>query len=372
MQAEGLSACVRRRFKCATMSNHDQPVAANLLARQSAADRRRIRGFIVSAALSGAAISVLGYRAAELTDGQRIFEYAFTVAEGLGPDVNAFSCAACHGRPSPGRSRQVVQSRVFMSNSVTDSAGGRVFRRLRVDALGSLSERQPPADAVVRRPPPLVGLAAIEAIPDHAIAAGADPDDSDRDAVSGRMPTGRFGWKARFRTLHETVAAAFAVELGLTSELFPSDGQQPAEPRCPEITVKQLDSVVAFLRLHRPRPPTSTRAIGSVIFVRIGCEACHRSRIDRFESSYTDLLLHDMGPALADGIEEGNASGREFRTAPLWGLGTIGPPYLHDGRASSLEEAILAHGGEAARTAEGYRALPPKYKAALLRFLQSI
>jgi CxxC motif-containing protein (DUF1111 family) len=128
-----------------------------------------------------------------------------------------------------------------------------------------------------------------------------------------------------------------------------------------------------------PEPGTSS---GSELFRRIGCETCHRSSLTvgrdvdgrdtmRPIYPYTDLLLHDMGAALADGISEGDASGQEFRTPPLWGISQSGPPYLHDGRAKSIDEAIIAHDGEAARAAARYRNLSAHDRRAMLRFVST-
>lgn len=160
------------------------------------------------------------------------------------------------------------------------------------------------------------------------MAARADPDDRDGDDISGRLPSGRFGWKARTPDLTRAVAAAFAVELGLSSEHFPQpDVSGTSADR--ELTTAQITAVVDYIR-SRPAPVSPENAAdlpGSAVFTRIGCAACHRpffvlrdERRTRLVSAYTDLLLHDMGPALADGIAEGNATEREFRTPPLWGL----------------------------------------------------
>jgi len=165
----------------------------------------------------------------------------------------------------------------------------------------------------------------VELIADSGMSQLADPDDSDGDGVSGRLPDGRFGWKAKLATLRETVAAAFVTEFGLTSELYPRDG--PGELRPPEITATQLDAVVAFIRSlgQSRRVSWKNDDQGSQIFASVGCAVCHRTDLGGHQSAFTDLLLHDMGPALADGIREGNASEQEFRTAPLAGLGASGP-----------------------------------------------
>ena len=121
-----------------------------------------------------------------------------------------------------------------------------------------------------------------------------------------------------------------------------------------------------------PRPlDQHTESAGLAVFTSIGCASCHRPLVAGSVPAYTDLLLHDMGPALADGIAEGAASGQDFRTAPLWGISRTGPPYLHDGRAPSIDAAIREHGGEAAASAAAYRGLPVEERMVLLKFLQS-
>jgi CxxC motif-containing protein (DUF1111 family) len=325
-------------------------------------------------ALIVVALVTLGGRALVVhsDEGKSLFTRHWTSAAGAGPEVNAFSCAGCHATPGIGGSGRDSRSLVLLSAMVADPTGGHVFRWLRLDRTGAVTELQPPRDAVLRRAPSLVGLALLESIPASVVSERADPDDADGDGISGRLPTGRFGWKARFPTLRETVAAAFVNELGLTNELFPRDG--PGELRPPEITARQLDAVVAFIRsLAQPnRVSRRNDDNGRQIFVSVGCAACHRSDLGGYRSPYTDLLLHDMGLALADGIREGNATEQEFRTAPLLGLGASGPPYLHDGRAATLHDAIVAHGGEAETAASAYRALSPHDRETLLRFLRSL
>jgi len=205
--------------------------------------------------------------------------------------------------------------------------------------------------------------------------------------VDGRL--GRFGRKAQFATLAEFNAGAFVNEMGITSpaepheqlvrgEAFPP-GVDPTPD--PELTQEALDATDAFVRLlapPRPLPRTLVEQRGGLIFLRIGCASCHfpalvtgPNRVAalslKIVRPYTDLLLHDMGPDLAD-ICLGRAEPTEFRTEPLMGL-RFKTAFLHDGRAGSIEQAILAHGGEAARARGRFLRLSAGERYALLQFL---
>lgn len=306
--------------------------------------------------------------------GRRLLTRSWTTREGLGPEVNALSCVGCHAVAGVSRRPSDERSFAVLAHEMRDPAGGHVFRRLRVEPLGGFTELQVPAGAVKRRAPSLVGLGLLERVASEVIAAKADPNDADRDGISGRSPQGRYGWKARIKTLDEAVSAAFATELGLSTARFADTVRPKNSSATPEIGPAQVQAVVAFIRSLSPAPQNDREPEGRQLFNRIGCAACHApmdGRVFDKGQPYTDLLLHDMGPALADGLEEGNASGSEFRTPPLWGIAKAGPPYLHDGRAPTLHDAIVAHGGEAERAASAYRALPPQERDRLLRFLRS-
>ena len=243
----------------------------------------------------------------------------------------------------------------------------------------------------VRNAPDLHGAGAIDAIPDEAIAAGAVPRD---DGVRGRAHwvvgadghdrIGRFGWKADVATLRQFVADAFRNELGITSPLAPTDVApvgQPGHPRCPgEGTALEddgtvVDAVTAFVAtLRRPVAPRVSSARGATVFGSIGCDACHRPSLFVGRSRvwlYSDLLLHDLGPDLDDKVVQGRAGGRDWRTTPLWGLGSR-PRLLHDGRARTISDAILAHGGEAAAAQQRFSRLAPEARDALLAYLTGL
>lgn len=226
-----------------------------------------------------------------------------------------------------------------------------------------------PRQAALRKPPSLFGVGLLEAVED---AQGPDPDQQ-----PDTRRKGRFGWKAQFRTLDDAVAAAFANELGLLSPQF-MKGRA-------ELTTEQVSSVSQFLRTL---PAPSVRDVrqtqeGRRVFDRLGCATCHRPTLrtgrspfstlsNRTFEAFTDLALHDMGPALDDGFDSGGVRGAEFRTPPLWGLRQSGPPYLHDGRADTLERAIELHGGEAEGSRAAYERLPMVDRRALLAFLRSL
>ncbi|WP_211886107.1 di-heme oxidoreductase family protein [Plastoroseomonas hellenica] len=267
--------------------------------------------------------------------------------------------------------------------------------------------------------PPMIGLGLLEAIPEAEILAGADPDDRDGDGVSGRaarvwsnavgrMMLGRFGWKALAPTMADQVADAFAADMGLSTRLHRGgfgecteaqtacraaiDGADPREGV--EVTDRLFDLVVHYARnLAVPARGADADAAqarqGRALFRDAGCSACHRPGFttgalpDRPEHSgqriwpYSDLLLHDMGEGLADRRPEGAASGTEWRTPPLWGIGRTRAvsghtQFLHDGRARTLLEAILWHGGEAQRARDAVAAMAPADRAALIAFLESL
>lgn len=262
-----------------------------------------------------------------------------------------------------------------------------------------------------RLSPHLTGMGLLDAIPVEDLEALEDPDDADGDGISGRIHwhvredgariAGRFGWKGNSATLREQIAGAFLGDMGLTSPVRPTDDCAPPQQVCLEaasggefeVTDSGLDAVVAYMRLlgvpaRRVTDPERERA-GFERFLDVGCAGCHvpraRTREDGVEDSpisglviypYTDLLLHDMGDELADGVADGDATGREWRTPPLWGIGRVADVeharFLHDGRAATLNEAILAHGGEAQAAADRYRALSEEEREELLTFLRSL
>lgn len=248
-----------------------------------------------------------------------------------------------------------------------------------------------------RIPPPVFGLGLLEAVPAATIQQLADPADRNGDGISGRPnwvwdvvkqaeAMGRFGWKANTPTLLQQSAAAYVDDMGVTNPLFPAaDGTQ-------EIDQETLETATIYVQTlgvpGRTDWDDAQVQRGERLFVDANCTACHVSELRTGSHEipalahqtihpYTDLLLHDMGPGLADDRPDFQANGNEWRTMPLWGLGlvqTVLPysGYLHDGRARTLEEAILWHGGEAEASKEAFRQMSADDRAALIRFLRSL
>jgi len=271
------------------------------------------------------------------------------------------------------------------------------MREPRFDVRTPMGELLPPSTRYSYRiAPPLIGLGLLEAIPEATLDALADPDDADGDGISGRLNrvwdpeqqatvVGRFGWKSNTSTLHVQVAAAFVNDIGLTNYVFPEvDGNR-------DVNDQQLDDTVFFtstigVPAAAPRDDEAWRGRG--LFREFGCASCHvpahstgthalAAVSDQRIYPYTDLLLHDMGDRLTDTRADFAADGLEWRTPPLWGIGLArivlpGATFLHDGRARTLEEAILWHGGEAEASREAFRTASRPERAALIGFLDTL
>lgn len=300
-------------------------------------------------------------------------------------------------------------------------AGGEVVR-LRRPSYRAVDLNYGPLhpDAMIspRLAPPMIGLGLLDAVAEDDILALADPADADGDGISGRanfvwsearqrVMLGRFGWKAGQPTVTDQTAHAFAADLGLSTPVLaaPHGDCTAAQAACRaapaggdpahghEATRDMFDLTVFYaqnLAVPARRDVADPKVLaGKKLFYGSGCTGCHRPKFvtlrdpERPEQSfqliwpYTDLLLHDMGDGLADGRPEGQASGREWRTPPLWGLGLAGrvsdvPTYLHDGRARSVLEAILWHGGEAEAAKQKVAGMSRAEREALLAFLGSL
>ena len=260
-----------------------------------------------------------------------------------------------------------------------------------------------PAFFSVRSAPQLVGLGLLEAVSESTITALADPGDANLDGISGRVQTvldpqtgqqrlGRFTHKGGKARISHQIAGALNTDMGVTTSVFPIlDGDNTGG--APELDDAELDKMtryVALLGVSARRDLTNAQALqGEQLFISANCVKCHTPTLttsayhpmtelrNQTIHPYTDLLLHDMGPGLADNMGEGAATGSEWRTSPLWSLGLTagvsgGEAYLHDGRARSLEEAILWHDGEAAVAKEAFRTLSATDRAALIKFLKSL
>ena len=260
--------------------------------------------------------------------------------------------------------------------------------------------------------PAMMGVGLLEAVPEAQILEAADPEDRDGDGISGRanrvwdgkqrrMTLGRFGWKANQPDIAHQTAAAFNAEIGMSTSLHSGQNCTNFQFACidapdggsPEISDEIFEHIVNYQRMlavPARRNVTSKEVVaGARLFATSGCASCHRPTLATAETPdtpwlskqtfhpYSDVLLHDMGKALADDREDFDATGTEWRTAPLWGLGlqqTVNrhTRLLHDGRARDASEAIMWHGGEAEKAKEAYRTMSKAERAALLAFLNSL
>jgi len=267
--------------------------------------------------------------------------------------------------------------------------------------------------------PQMIGLGLLDAVPEEQVLAHADPDDADGDGISGKPNhawsqkynkemLGRYGWKASVPTIADQAAAAFSGDIGLSTTLRPggsgdcTDKQQACldapsgdSPQYQNVEVgDELFKLVTFysgnLAVPKRRNPDDPEVLkGKALFYTIGCVSCHQPKFMTGEAPdnphlshqliypYTDMLLHDMGEGLADNRPDGEASGTEWRTAPLWGIGlteTVSGHmlFLHDGRARNLTEAILWHGGEAQKARDAFANLPKEDRDRLLAFVNSL
>jgi len=336
--------------------------------------------------------------------------------EGLGPTFNGRSCAECHSIPAVGGGGTILEFRAGRRDAAGNFdplPGGSLFQLFSIPPH-NCQERIPAEANVVapRKSIPLFGAGLVDAIPDQALAALADPDDRDGDGVSGRVHwvvdaatgstrAGRFGWKAQQATLLTFCAEAYLEEMGITNELFPQENAPNGDGelllRClpirrvrriedipdPLTGLRGIDNFEAFLRFLAPPPRgeiTEAARRGEQVFGAIGCAACHVPTLVTGASAnpvfdqrpvplYSDLLLHDIGTG--DGIPQGDALGEEIRTPALWGL-RARRGLLHDGSAATPTEAILRHAQEASESRQRYSELPAADAAALLGFLDSL
>ncbi len=351
-----------------------------------------------------------------------------------GPNYVNVSCNACHannGRalaPTPGVALTQFVVKVGDGNGNPHPQIGSV---LQPKSSGGASEgsvsiaswseanglRKPnyaftgtvPAQFSARVSPQLVGMGLLEAIRESDVQALADPDDANKDGISGRMRIvtdykdglphlGRFGWKAGKQSVAHQIAGAFNTDMGVMTSIYPTPDCGTAQSNCgnaggKEIPDEQFQHLVDYIsllgiRAQRDYNDASVQA-GQKTFGEIGCTACHTPGFttsayhphaelrSQLIHPYTDLLLHDMGPGLADNLPEGDATGAEWRTTPLWSIGLSagvagGEGYLHDGRARTIGEAVLWHGGEGQAAADRFKALSQGDQDAVVKFLKSL
>ena len=338
----------------------------------------------------------------------------FTAATGLGPLFNANSCGSCHA--GDGKGHPFIAFKRF---GQIDSTGNQYLHlggpQLQNKAVPGYQPEELPSGATysILLAPAVTGLGFLDAVSDETILDMADPDDADGDGISGvpnwtSVPDyvvlrpnaisqngkyiSRFGKKGAVYDLLQQTAAAYNEDMGVTSVFEPFDTYSGLEID-PEIATQTVNVVVSYLKtlkapLRRDENEPDVLA-GENIFIDINCSACHKPTLKSGDSPieaisnkefypFTDLLLHDMGAGLDDGYTEGSAKTYEWRTPPLWGLGlskdSQGGSYflMHDGRATSIEEAILLHGGEALASKNAYTQLTETEKQQLLQFLESL
>lgn len=249
---------------------------------------------------------------------------------------------------------------------------------------------------------PLIGLGEIEKIPEQAILSAEDINDRDNNGISGRANyvyslldnkkhLGRFLAKASVSSVKQQVASALHNDMSLTTSLFPKENCTPARKKCLQATkgkdidvpMHRLDAItfyITHLKIPQQRDPQKNKQ-GARLFTQIGCNLCHTTTFTTDENNtihpFSDFLLHDMGKALSDSRTEFSATAQEWRTAPLWGVGLKKiinkyARYLHDGRAATLEEAILWHAGEASSAANKFIQLDASKRQQIIKFLRSL
>lgn len=402
--------------------------------------RAPLLALLVSAAIGLATAAAAG--SLDVAIGKAVFDRLWVQApastksaDGLGPLFAARSCSGCHSRDA-GRTtfrlgRDDPADHPGLVIRLADAAGnpdpvygaqlqpagvagatgeGRASVRFAEVAPGTpprpvwsvtdwgYGPPSPDTHASPRVAPSLAGIGLLAHVPDAEILKREDPDDRDGDGVSGRAARlasgeiGRFGWKAGEPTLEAQAAAAFSLDIGLSTALRPAAAgdctpaqraclaaPQGAEPGEVEVKPELMAGLVAFLE-RRPAPePAKGSKAGARAFAAAGCPACHVPSLPLDGGgearAFTDLLLHDMGPGLDDGAAEGAAASVEWRTAPLWGLSRAlaqGSGLLHDGRARDVAEAVRWHDGEAARARARFDALPAAEREALLAYVSAL
>ncbi|MEA2571878.1 MAG: hypothetical protein QOI24_3879 [Acidobacteriota bacterium] len=353
--------------------------------------------------------------AATFAAGLEEFSGVEGIDDGLGPVFNGRSCGECHDTPVVGGGSSLhlvtrVGRRVNGTFDPLTNLGGSL---LQDHALGPedgsthqfRAETAPALATIVvhRRTTPLFGLGLIDATPDSDFIALAQQQRARNDGTAGRAPlvdniragmktVGKFGWKGQVPTLLQFAGDAYLNEMGITNPLFPNENCPNGD--CSELAFNPMPgmndgedgirSLADYTSMLAPPPRaanTRDTSDGEATFERIGCTSCHVATMHSGTSSvaalsgqtyhpYSDFLLHDVG-SLGDGIEQGDANGREIRTAPLWGLRFL-TTYLHDGRATTLEGAITAHEGQARAARDRYNALNRNEKDKLLTFLRSL
>ena len=343
------------------------------------------------------AIEALAAQDPRFAAGLALFDKDFHAADGLGaPELNADSCRACHQDPviggAGGLELNVSRFADDSTGTFMNLPGGQAASKLFPPWVPGREEYDPTTATVFeqRQTPTILGAGQIDRILDSAILANEDPTDRDGNGIYGvaRLRTiggvqevGRFGWKAQAPRLRDFVMDAMGGELGITT---PDDGRGFAmlsdndNVQDPELSTNEANVMHYFLaRLPAPQRTNSGTpevALGEALFDSIGCAVCHVPALDSSHGPvplYSDLLLHDVMPATYRGMAEPGAGVGMFRTPPLWGIKDTAP-YMHDGRASTLVAAILAHESEADGVTAAFKALSPSDQAAVVLFLEDL
>ena len=309
--------------------------------------------------------------------GSFFFKRDYSIDEGVGPLFNAQSCDTCHSDPIAGGMSTVPVLAI-------DGPHGPTARLHSINEIGGATTLTPgvPSDATVsafRSSMTLRSTSLIDSVQDFDILAGAAAQPVEIRGRVNRLSDGRigrFGWKAHTPTLIEFMGGAFRNEMGLTNGLMRTDlvDSTGSNLIVPELDAVPLVTTAHFLKSVDANKPsaTCTGSAGAAVFATAGCVTCHTPSLPGPGGTravlYSDLLLHDMGPGLADGLTQGSATGSEFRTMTLVAMAER-LRFLHDARANTLADAILAHGGQASSSKTAFEALSAADRDALIAFL---
>jgi len=365
--------------------------------------------------------------------GRALVERQFKPSEGLGPFYNADSCVACHSTPVTGGSSPIYRNFYLVAQGIPAAQTPVVtpagpLPSIVMPSYATIDGPRPtippslpplfPITVAQRNAPPMFGVGLFEFVSDQTILANSDPDDGDGDGISGRinrtnganLNVGRFGYKSQANNIEVFIRGAARNQMGMTTDPVLGDGalvtmgdgcmrpltqvggtqNQPLTDNDavgdPEISTQDFGDIIAYSRFLAPpvAKPFSPAALrGQAQFAAIGCTRCHLPSLASSVgplAAYTDLLIHDMGPVLADGIALGNPepsaispnhTGSEFRTQPLWGVSMSGP-FLHDGRAQTLLEAIILHDGEGQISRQSFEGLSQADQSDIIDFLEAL
>jgi CxxC motif-containing protein (DUF1111 family) len=346
-------------------------------------------------------------------DGKEEFSEVDSLDQGLGPVFNDASCANCHKDAAVGGGSAILETRFGRTRAdgsfdPLSEFGGSLIQKQGIGQLEPCyySGESVPVEATIvaqRRTTPLFGLGLIDAVPDSVFQQIAAIESANRDGTGGRAhvvmnlltdrpAVGKFGWKAQVPNLLQFAGDAYLNEMGVTNPIFQHENCPAGDCSAlscdpvvdPEDNGHNITAFADFMTFLAPpgRASSSSDTLaGEMSFMQIGCASCHLPTLRTGRNPiaaltqvtfhpFSDFLLHDMG-SLGDAIEQGNATGREMRTAPLWGLRVMGP-FLHDGRAATIEQAIAAHDGQGAKARDRFAALETRRRLQLLAFLKSL